>query len=521
MDISADSIVPEPISRVGRMLVAKIKNHDQRNGGTDISFIDLEGYEPKRNKQVDKGDRISSLSGVEDFRVHDPEMAELDVVYQIGLRLQQRRSPGMLAQETIRILEQTLGYQLGAVLLVDKETNQLKPFALSEEGYGPDFTVASDRYVAGRKLALGQGVSGEVAKTGRAICVEDVGQYPDYDGPKEIVSLLSVPIWIDGVVVGVMNFESTRPGAYTKRDQQVVEAVSAQLALAIQNAHLRDRSRRSGQSQRIGSSGNTLEREEIIGRLEQEISDHRRTELALRESQAKYRELVKELRAQNEELNAFSHTVAHALKNPLSILLGFAEVLEHDPTITSNEVIGQSIQVILENGRRLENIISELLLLAEVRQRDQVEVEPLNMDEIIKETRKRLHNLIDDYGAVLSIPNEWPRALGHKSWVEEIWTNYVSNAIKYGGSGPELELGYEIQSNNMIRYWVRDNGPGITPEDRNRLFRPFTRLDQLNTKGHGLGLSIVHRIATKLGGDVGVESEPGQGSLFWFTLPKA
>ena len=73
----------------------------------------------------------------------------------------------------------------------------------------------------------------------------------------------------------------------------------------------------------------------------------------------------------------------------------------------------------------------------------------------------------------------------------------------------------------MVRFWVRDNGPGITPEDQARLFVPFTRLGQARVGGHGLGLSIVRRIVEKLGGQVGVESQVGQGSVFSFTLPGA
>ena len=111
--------------------------------------------------------------------------------------------------------------------------------------------------------------------------------------------------------------------------------------------------------------------------------------------------------------------------------------------------------------------------------------------------------------------------MGHQPWVEEIWVNYLSNAIKYGGRPPKVELGAMVLSNGMVRYWVRDNGPGISPEDQKRLFVPFTKLKQVNTKGHGLGLSIVQRIAAKLGGQVGVESKVGAGSLFWFTLPIA
>ena len=73
----------------------------------------------------------------------------------------------------------------------------------------------------------------------------------------------------------------------------------------------------------------------------------------------------------------------------------------------------------------------------------------------------------------------------------------------------------------MIRHWVRDYGPGLTPEEQARLFTPFERLSQTHIAGHGLGLSIVLRIVNKLGGEVGVESTLGEGSTFWFTLPAA
>ena len=78
-----------------------------------------------------------------------------------------------------------------------------------------------------------------------------------------------------------------------------------------------------------------------------------------------------------------------------------------------------------------------------------------------------------------------------------------------------------LEERRMIRFWVRDNGLGLTPDEQARLFTPFTRLDQVRAKGHGLGLSIVRRIVEKLGGQVGVESTVGQGSIFSFTLPEA
>jgi two-component system sensor histidine kinase/response regulator len=111
-------------------------------------------------------------------------------------------------------------------------------------------------------------------------------------------------------------------------------------------------------------------------------------------------------------------------------------------------------------------------------------------------------------------------ALGYGPWIEEVWANYLSNAMKYGGRPPRLELSADTMD-GKVRFRVRDNGPGLTPEQQARLFTPFTRLHQARATGQGLGLSIVRRIMEKLGGEAWVESEPGKGSTFGFTLPRA
>ncbi|MEA3338766.1 MAG: ATP-binding protein, partial [Chloroflexota bacterium] len=95
----------------------------------------------------------------------------------------------------------------------------------------------------------------------------------------------------------------------------------------------------------------------------------------------------------------------------------------------------------------------------------------------------------------------------------------ISNAIKYGDQPPRVELGATVQANDTLRFWVRDNGLGLTSEEQAQLFTPFTRLGLGRAKGHGLGLSIVRRIVEKLDGQVGIESKVGQGSVFSFTLP--
>ena len=177
----------------------------------------------------------------------------------------------------------------------------------------------------------------------------------------------------------------------------------------------------------------------------------------------------------------------------------------------------------------MSSIVDELLLLAEVRKVEEVETKPLDMANIVVRARERLTHIIEKHQAEIILPAVWTAALGHAPWVEEVWVNYLSNAIKYGGQPPRIELGATPSQSpppggdaqgRMVRFWVRDNGPGLTPEEQARLFTPFARLDQVGTKGHGLGLSIVRRIVEKLGGQVEVESKVGQGSIFSFTLPR-
>jgi len=232
------------------------------------------------------------------------------------------------------------------------------------------------------------------------------------------------------------------------------------------------------------------------------------------------RRYIAELEARNEELDAFAHTVAHDLKNPLALIIGYSEALEESGDSLPMRVL-EPLRAIAQGGRRMARIVDELLLLAEVR-KTEVELGPLDMGDAVAEALRRLADLVEEREAEIVLPESWPAALGYGPWVEEVWTNYLSNALKYGGRPPHVELGAAtLQPDGLARFWVRDNGPGLAEEDQARLFVPFTRLGQVRVTGHGLGLSIVRRIMDKLGGQVGVESEIGEGSTFWFVLPAA
>jgi PAS domain S-box-containing protein len=236
------------------------------------------------------------------------------------------------------------------------------------------------------------------------------------------------------------------------------------------------------------------------------------------------RRYTAELEASNAELDAFAHTVAHDLKGPLGVVVGYSESLETPQADLEPDMVRYVSRRIVRAAYKMADIIDGLLLLASVRQADEVETGPLDMGAIVSEALGRFESQIQQKHVRVIVPDEWPTALGYALWVEVVWANYIENALKYGGN-PEagtvscIALGFE-ELDSHIRFWVRDDGPGLTEAQQAQLFTQFTRLHVLHAEGHGLGLSIVQRIAERLGGKAGMESEPGQGSTFYFTLPR-
>jgi signal transduction histidine kinase len=215
-------------------------------------------------------------------------------------------------------------------------------------------------------------------------------------------------------------------------------------------------------------------------------------------------------------MRIFSRTVAHDLKNPVAVILGYCDLWELKGVIP--EELQNDVQRMRQTADKMRDIIESLLLLAGIRQAEIVP-EPLDMAEIVTAAQERLAQMAAEYEAEIELPDEWPVALGYTPWIEAVWVNYLSNALKYGGQPPQVQLGATTQPDNMVQFWVQDNGPGLTAEEQAQLFAPFSRVTHRRVEGHGLGLSIVQNIAEKLGGRTGVESKEGEGCRFYFVLP--
>jgi len=220
-----------------------------------------------------------------------------------------------------------------------------------------------------------------------------------------------------------------------------------------------------------------------------------------------------------DELDAFAHTVAHDLKNPLATLNGRLDLTGMMLGTADEATTRHHLEEATKAANRLNVIIEELLILAGVRRQAIVPV-ALDMAACAAEAVDRLEALLKSHQAVVKLPDTWPVAYGHAPWVIEVWVNFISNAAKYGGTNPVITLGGGPgQDGASARFWVRDNGLGLDAAAQTLMFIPFTRISSVRAKGHGLGLSIVRRIIEKLGGKVGVDSQPGAGACFWFELP--
>jgi signal transduction histidine kinase len=261
-----------------------------------------------------------------------------------------------------------------------------------------------------------------------------------------------------------------------------------------------------------------VHKEEVLARVNTHIS-LRRLQKELRSQNSLLEQRHRELEERNEELDAFSHMVAHDLRNALNRVLNFAEILLETVSETWTAQDLRDLGKIRDSALRMHDVIESMLLLARMS-REVVRTEPVHMDRIIARVLQDLDLQIGQYKATIAVQSEWPVARGYAPWVERIWFNYISNGIKYAGDSPRLALGADLEADGMVRFWIRDNGPGLSDAAIAKVFQPFVR-GPSNREGFGIGLAIVHRIIRRLGGSIGARNLEHGGCEFSFALPLA
>ena len=224
-----------------------------------------------------------------------------------------------------------------------------------------------------------------------------------------------------------------------------------------------------------------------------------------------------ELMLKNKELDTYAHTVAHDLNASLSGMVGFSEILLDSKGDISDETKQEYLKHIAHSGRKMSSIIKEILLFATMKKED-VEITKVDMRRIIDSALQRLNFQIEEKSAQIEINDSIQDCYGYSAWIEEVWLNYISNAINYGEPSPVIIIGSEISKKDYIRYYVKDHGEGVSSELKAVIFDENNPIKDKLIQGMGLGLSIVKRIIEKLDGFVNVESEQGKGSIFSFYM---
>jgi signal transduction histidine kinase len=228
---------------------------------------------------------------------------------------------------------------------------------------------------------------------------------------------------------------------------------------------------------------------------------------------------MRRLEALHREMDEYSLTMAHDVRSPIATLNSFAQVLLQDFDSFSREEMMTYLGMIHTLARKAGNIVEALSFFASIRL-ERPDLDTVDMNMIVKEVVVRIEPLLKEKNGRLEASGQWPNVVGYRLWIEKVWSNLVSNAIKFSGETPVIELGVETAT-NRANFWVKDRGTGVAQENQEKLFQPFALFEAHPESGYGLGLATVKRIVERLGGEVWVESAAGEGSTFYFSLPLA
>lgn len=231
--------------------------------------------------------------------------------------------------------------------------------------------------------------------------------------------------------------------------------------------------------------------------------------------------MEKELRDRNEELEAFAHTISHDLLTPVAIVEGYAKAALEADAEGRAEAERECLEAIARGARRMNDLITSLLQYA---QAGHIDLESFGVDpeEVLMEVLMDLDEEIRRRKVRIELAADLPPARVNPVKLRQVFSNLIGNALKHMGDDPEpsVVISADVKAGTAT-FCVRDNGIGIPPDLHDKIFEPFRHFSLAGSQGLGIGLSTVKRAVTAWGGKVWVESTPGKGAAFFFTVPLA
>jgi two-component system CheB/CheR fusion protein len=224
------------------------------------------------------------------------------------------------------------------------------------------------------------------------------------------------------------------------------------------------------------------------------------------------------LRTTNAELQHFAYALTHDLQEPLRMVVNFTELLGQEYAGKMGKEADQFISYSVEGALRIEALLKALLAYWEVTEREQNSLASIDCSAVLAKALLNLEAAIAQSGALVT-SDPLPTVVGEEVMLMQLFQNLISNSIKYRGEeAPEIHVSAERAAGGWL-FAVRDNGIGIDPEDSERVFGMFKRLHGSEIPGAGIGLAICKKVVERQGGRIWVDSEPGQGATFKFTIP--
>lgn len=389
--------------------------------------------------------------------------------------------PGQLIQQAVSLIAE--GFDLYYVgLFLVKEQN-----AVLQAGYGE----AGQKMAAGNyflpldeKSMIGWSVLHRKARIAQRAFNDEVR----HRNPllPETQSEMAMPLVSRGSVIGALTIQSRVEDAFSESDISILQTMSDQLAISIENARLfSDLQKELGQRM---------------------LFEHERESMIL------------ELEAKNAELERFTYTVSHDLKSPLITIRGFLGHLLDDVQKGELERMQDDAKRISDATNRMQRLLEELLELSRIG-RLVSPPENVPFEQIAREALSLVEGRVASRGIQVHIQPDMPRVNVDRLRLVEAMQNLLDNAAKFMGDQlhPSIEIGCDQDGAQTI-FFVKDNGIGIDPKFHSKVFGLFDKLNP-GTEGTGVGLAIVKRIIEVHGGHIWLESSLGNGAVFFFTLP--